>query len=275
MIQGLKVVVIMPAYNAALTLRNTYQELPLEIVDEIILVDDCSHDDTVDIAHQLGLTIIKHDQNMGYGANQKTCYTCALEHGADIVVMVHPDYQYSPRLCGAMAWMIASDDYDLVLASRILGKGALAGGMPVWKYVSNRFLTAAENLLLNMKLSEYHTGYRAFARRVLETLPLLENSDDFVFDNQIIAQAVHFNFRIGEISCPARYMLGASSINFSRSCKYGLGVLMTALSYRLHKLGACKSAIFSQNGKRLVPGTSVNREQVFPSSPKGEYLRHL
>ncbi len=241
----------MPAYNASKTLRRAYDELPHDIVDRVILVDDSSQDDTVSLARDLGLTTIKHNRNLGYGGNQKTCYTVALENGADIVVMVHPDYQYSPRLCGAMAWMIASDEYDVVLGSRILGTGALEGGMPLYKFVANRFLTAVENIFLGMKLSEYHTGYRAFTRRVLETLPLHENSNDFVFDNQMLAQSVHFGFRIGELSCPTRYMPEASSINFRRSCRYGVGVLGTSLSFRLNRVGLRRSRLFSTDGRRL------------------------
>ncbi len=268
MINGKKLVVVMPAYNAEQTLVQTYNDLPHDIVDEVILVDDHSRDHTIDVARTLGIqTIIRHNQNTGYGGNQKTCYTAALESGADIVVMVHPDYQYSPKLCGAISWMIASGEYDMVLASRILGRGALQGGMPIWKYIANRFLTAFENLLLgDVKLSEYHTGYRAFTRKVLETLPLAENSDDFVFDNQMIAQAVAFKFNLGEISCPTRYMPEASSINFKRSVKYGFGVLGTSLAYRLDRMGIVRSAIFRDEGRRLEPGTSAQRGEVISVS---------
>jgi glycosyltransferase involved in cell wall biosynthesis len=263
MINGKKLVVVMPAYNAAQTLVKTYEELPHEIVDEVILVDDHSRDHTIEVASKLGITtIIRHDQNLGYGGNQKTCYTAALESGADIVVMVHPDYQYSPRLCGAISWMIASGEYDMVMASRILGRGALKGGMPIWKYIANRFLTAFENIFVDVKLSEYHTGYRAFTRQVLETLPLQENSDDFVFDNQMIAQAVAFGFNLGEISCPTRYMPEASSINFRRSVKYGFGVLGTSLSYRLHKWGIVRSPVFEAKGRKLEVGSLQKRGQV-------------
>jgi glycosyltransferase involved in cell wall biosynthesis len=241
----------MPAYNAEKTLRRAFDELPHEIVDDVILVDDSSQDATVTLARELGVVTIKHNHNLGYGGNQKTCYTVALERGADVVVMVHPDYQYSPRLCGAMAWMIASDEYDVVLGSRILGKGALEGGMPRYKYVANRFLTAVENVFLGMKLSEYHTGYRAFTRAVLETLPLRENSNDFVFDNQMLAQAVYFGFRIGELSCPTRYMAEASSINFRRSCAYGVGVLATSASFRLNTMGLIRTRLFAEDGRRL------------------------
>jgi glycosyltransferase involved in cell wall biosynthesis len=267
MINGRRLVVVMPAYNAAQTLERSYADLPHEIVDEVIVVDDNSRDDTVATAAALGLTTIKHSHNLGYGGNQKTCYTAALERGADIVVMVHPDYQYSPRLCGALAWMIASDEFDVVLGSRILGKGAREGGMPWWKYFSNRFLTAAENILLSMKLSEYHTGYRAFTRRVLESLPLHENSDDFVFDNQMLAQAVYFKFRIGEVSCPTRYMPEASSINFSRSVKYGIGVLGTAAAFRLQTAGLSRFPIFAADGRKLDVGNLPARGQLMPAGP--------
>jgi len=267
MINGKKLIVVMPAYNAEQTLMQTYNDLPHEIVDEIILVDDFSKDHTIEVARRLGIkTIIRHNQNLGYGGNQKTCYTAALERGADIVVMLHPDYQYAPNLCGAIAWMIASAEYDMVLASRILGRGALKGGMPIWKYIANRFLTAFENMLVDVKLSEYHTGYRAFTRQVLETLPLHENSDDFVFDNQMIAQAVAFGFNLGEISCPTRYMPEASSINFRRSVKYGFGVLATSMAYRLHKWGIAKSAMFEKDGRKLVIGTSNERGQIISPS---------
>lgn len=246
MIQGRKLVVVMPAYNAASTLARTHGDLPHEIVDEVVVVDDHSQDETVERARALGARTLRHDRNRGYGANQKTCYRTALGLGADIVVMVHPDYQYSPRLVGAMAWMIASEEYDLVLASRILGAGAREGGMPWWRFVANRFLTAIENLLLGMKLSEYHTGFRAYSRRVLERLPLEVASDDFVFDNQVIAQAVHFGFRIGEISCPTRYRADSSSISFGPSVRYGFGVLAVALAYRLQRWGLARFEIFPE-----------------------------
>ena len=244
MLNGKKISVILPAYNAARTLEMTYNEIPLDIVDDVLLVDDASHDDTVQRAHQLGIHTIVHERNRGYGGNQKTCYAAALERGADIVVMLHPDYQYTPFLVTSLASMIAYDVYDVVLASRILGKGALKGGMPLYKYIANRLLTAAENILLGQKLSEYHTGYRAFSRRVLETLPLERNSDDFVFDNQMLAQIAWCGFSIGEVSCPARYIPEASSINFRRSVVYGLGVLRTALSYRLAKAGVLHSPLY-------------------------------
>ncbi len=265
MINGKKLIVVMPAYNAEQTLTRTYNELPHEIIDEVILVDDYSADRTAELAAQLGIkTVIRHEKNTGYGGNQKTCYTVALQHGADIVVMVHPDYQYSPRLCGAIAWMVASGEYDMVLASRILGKTAISGGMPLWKYIANRILTAIENILLGIRLSEYHTGYRAFSRDVLLTLPLHENTDDFAFDNQIIVQAAYFGFNIGEISCPTRYMAESSSINFRRSVKYGFGVLGAALAYRLHVWGLRRAHILSEAGQRLqvdMPNNGPQQEQ--------------
>jgi glycosyltransferase involved in cell wall biosynthesis len=244
MLNGKKIVVVLPAYNAAKTLETTYREIPLEIVDNVVLVDDASRDDTPDVARKLGITTIVHEHNLGYGGNQKTCYKAALDLGADIVVMLHPDYQYTPHLLPAMAAMIAYGEFDAVLASRILGTGALKGGMPFYKYISNRFLTFVENLLLGQKLSEYHTGYRAFSRAVLETLPLEKNSDDFVFDNQMLAQITWCGFRIGELSCPTKYFPDASSINFRRSVTYGLGVLGTALSYRLTRMGILRGNIF-------------------------------
>jgi glycosyltransferase involved in cell wall biosynthesis len=251
MILGKKVIVVMPAYNAGKTLRQTYAELPREYVDEVILVDDASVDSTVRVAHELSIRTIIHRENRGYGANQKTCYEGALRQGAEIVVMIHPDYQYSPRLVTAMASMIASGHYDVVLGSRILGGGALKGGMPLYKYVANRFLTLFENIVLGAKLSEYHSGFRAFSKKVLETLPLHENSDDFVFDNEMLAQALYFGFKIGEISCPTRYFEDASSINFRRAVKYGFGVLATSMKYALQKWGIASFQLFSRNGKRL------------------------
>jgi len=252
MISGKKLVVVMPAYNAEKTLRRTYEELPHEYVDEIILVDDASRDYTAMVARELGITTIIHAENRGYGGNQKTCYREALRAGADIVVMVHPDYQYSPRLVTAMASMITSGHYQVVLGSRILGGEARQGGMPLYKYAANRFLTFVENIALGCKLSEYHTGFRAFGRDVLETLPLEENSDDFVFDNEMIAQAVFFGFKIGEISCPAKYFEEASSINFSRSVAYGFGVLLTSMKYLLRKTGLAASPIFNKEGRRIL-----------------------
>jgi len=259
MLNGRTIVVVMPAYHAAKTLERTWSELPHEIVDEVILVDDASRDETVEVAKGLGLKTIVHDHNKGYGGNQKTCFATALETDADIVVMLHPDYQYTPKLVTAMAAMIAWDEFDVVLGSRILGVGALKGGMPVYKYVSNRFLTLIENILLAHKLSEYHTGYRAFHRRVLEALPLLENSDDFLFDNQMLAQAIHFGFRIGEVSCPTKYFGEASSINFRRSVIYGLGVLKTALEFRLHRMRLARSRIFDPDGRKLKPEPKESR----------------
>lgn len=250
MILGKKLIVVMPAYNAENTLRQTFSELPHEHVDTVILVDDASRDGTAAVAKELGITTIIHAQNKGYGANQKTCYREALRLGADIVVMVHPDYQYSPRLVTAMASMITSGHYDVVLASRILGGRALNGGMPLYKYIANRFLTLVENIMLGLKLSEYHTGYRAFNRAVLESLPLAENSDDFVFDNEMIAQAAYFNFAIGEISCPTKYFEDASSINFSRSVKYGLGVLSTSIKFALQRAGLMSFRLFNPVAKK-------------------------
>ncbi len=260
MISNKNLIVIMPAYNAEKTLRRTYAELPHEYVDDVILVDDASSDRTVRIANEMGIKTIVHEKNMGYGANQKTCYREALKHGADIIVMLHPDYQYSPRLVTAMASMIVSGHYDIVLGSRILGGNALKGGMPLYKYIANRILTFVENLALGIKLSEFHTGYRAFTREVLETLPLGENSDDFVFDNEMLAQAAYFGFRIGEISCPARYFEDASSINFARSVKYGLGVLLTSVKYVLQKYGIINSPIFSKAGRKLAAKNSAENK---------------
>jgi len=249
MILGKKIIVVMPAYNAEKTLRQTYGELPREYVDEVILVDDASRDSTVAIARELGIRTVIHKENRGYGGNQKTCYAEALRHGADIVVMIHPDYQYSPRLVTAMASMIASGHYDVVLGSRILGGQALKGGMPLYKYIANRLLTFFENLVLGVKLSEYHTGYRAFSRTVLAALPLNANSDDFVFDNEMLAQVVYFGFKIGEISCPTKYFEDASSINFRRSVKYGFGVLATSAKFTLQKWNVRKFPIFSTEGR--------------------------
>ncbi len=254
MLHGKKIIVVLPAYHAEKTLLKTYNDIPHDIVDDIVLVDDCSSDGTVREGKRLGIkNIVVHEKNTGYGGNQKTCYTEALRLGADIVVMVHPDYQYAPKLTTAMASMIASGEYDAVLASRILGTGALKGGMPFYKYVSNRFLTLAENILLKEKISEYHTGYRAFSKEVLENIPLLENSDDFVFDNQMLAQTVYFGYRVGEISCPTKYFTDASSINFKRSVIYGLGVLKTAVQFKLQKLGLRKYDIFDPEGGKISP----------------------
>ncbi|MDQ6622802.1 MAG: glycosyltransferase family 2 protein [Verrucomicrobiota bacterium] len=245
MLEEKKVVVVMPAYNAARTLRRTYDEVMAQgIVDLIIVVDDASHDDTVAIARTLpGVQVELHPQNRGYGGNQKTCYRLALAAGAEIVIMIHPDYQYTPRLIPAMASLVASGLYPCALASRILGGGALRGGMPVWKYISNRALTLLENVLIGAKLSEYHTGYRAFARSLLEQLPFEQNSDDFVFDNQILAQVHWLGVAIGEITCPAKYLPEASSINFQRSVRYGLGCLATGLRFRLARWGLAQPPV--------------------------------
>jgi glycosyltransferase involved in cell wall biosynthesis len=250
MINGKKVAVVMPAYNAAKTLEDTVRELP-DLVDFSILVDDYSSDETVRVAERLGLRVFRHDKNYGYGRNQQTCYREALAAGADIVVMVHPDYQYTPLLVTAMVSMIAYDVYDVVLGSRIIGGKALRGGMPFYKYVANRGLTAFQNLFLGAKISEYHTGYRSFNRKVLLELPLLENSDDFVFDNQMLVQCVYFGFRIGEVSCPTKYFKEASSINFRRSLKYGLGVVATTLEFALQKLGLAHISRLNPNGRKL------------------------
>jgi glycosyltransferase involved in cell wall biosynthesis len=253
MINGKRVAVVMPAFNAEKTLEATVREIP-ELADIRILVDDYSSDKTVALAEQLGLHVYVHDKNYGYGRNQQTCYREALAAGADVIIMVHPDYQYTPRLVTAMASMVAFDVYDVVLGSRIIGGQARRGGMPFYKYVANRLLTAFENWFLGAKLSEYHTGYRAFSRKVLTDLPLLENSDDFVFDNQMLAQCVYFGFRIGEVSCPTKYFAEASSINFRRSVKYGLGVLATTVQFALQKWGLARLSRFSAQGRKLDLG---------------------
>lgn len=245
MLNGKRIAVVMPAYRAERTLRRTYDAIPHDIVDEVILTDDASGDSTAELARALGIRTIVHDMNRGYGGNQKTCYLEALARGAEVVVMLHPDYQYDPRLVTPMASMITSDVYDVVLGSRILGGTAMAGGMPAWKYVANRALTAAQNVALGSKLSEFHTGFRAYSRAALLALPLLANSDDFVFDNQILAQAVAAKLRIGEISCPTSYHDDASSINFSRSVRYGLGVVSTSLAFMAWKWGLAKPRIFA------------------------------
>jgi glycosyltransferase involved in cell wall biosynthesis len=250
MINGKQIAVVMPAYNAEKTLEMTVTELS-DVVDIKILVDDASKDETASLSRRLGVHTFVHEANYGYGRNQQTCYREALSAGADIVVMVHPDYQYTPSLVPAMAGMVASGVYDMVLGSRILGAGALKGGMPFYKYVANRFLTAFQNLFLGVKLSEYHTGFRAFSRTLLETLPLLENSDDFVFDNQLIAQAVMFGFSIGEISCPTKYFEEASSINFRRSVQYGLGVLATTADFVANKMKIVRSPRYAASGRKL------------------------
>jgi glycosyltransferase involved in cell wall biosynthesis len=253
MMNGLKIVVVMPAYKAEQTLKKTFAAIPGDVVDKVILVDDASDDKTVEEAEKLGIELFIHEKNLGYGANQKTCYREALKIGADIVVMLHPDYQYDPRLIPAMAAMLTSGLYDVVLASRILGGGAVKGGMPRYKYFFNRTLTLFQNILLGTKLSEFHTGYRAFTRGVLEKLPLLANSDDYVFDNQMLTQIIAFKFRVGEISCPAKYFPEASSINFRRSMRYGFGVLSTSLKYRLGKWHLVKSKLFNDSGTYKIP----------------------
>jgi glycosyltransferase involved in cell wall biosynthesis len=265
-IHGKKVVVVLPAYNAERTLELTLADLPADVVDEVMLVDDASRDNTAALAHSLGVSTFVHANNQGYGGNQKTCYSLALAHGADIVIMVHPDYQYDPRLVTAMASLIALDVYDVVLGSRMIGNGALKGGMPRYKFIANRILTAFENIMLGEKFSEYHTGYRAFSRSVLEQLPLEVNSDDFVFDNQILAQTSYFGFRIGEVSCPTRYTAESSSINFRRSCKYGLGVVWTSVQFRAARLGLTSPRIFDPAGPRLASGVQRARPLLTPES---------
>jgi len=261
MINGKRIAVVFPAFNAEKTLEATASEIP-ELVDIRILVDDYSRDQTAELARKLGLHVFRHDRNYGYGRNQMTCYREALAAGADVVIMVHPDYQYTPLLVTAMASMVAYGVYDVVLGSRILGGGALRGGMPAWKYIANRLLTAFENLFLGVKLSEYHTGYRAFSRDVLTQLPLVENSDDFVFDNQMLAQCVRFGFKIGEVSCPTKYFEEASSINFRRSVKYGFGVLGTTLQFAMQRARLISPRRFSADGRKLETGSS------------GYYVRH-
>ncbi|MDX2128074.1 MAG: glycosyltransferase family 2 protein [Chloroherpetonaceae bacterium] len=245
MVHGKKVVVVLPAYNAARTLERTYREIPLGEVDEVVLVDDASRDDTLAVAKRLGIRhIIPHQKNRGYGGNQKTCYDKALELGADIVVMLHPDYQYTPKLLSPMIGIIANEVYPVVLGSRILGGGALKGGMPIYKYISNRFLTLAQNILMGQKLSEYHTGYRAFSKEVLTRIDYHKNSDDFIFDNQMIAQIFYAGFEVAEITCPTKYFDEASSINFTRSLKYGFGCLWVSVQYALQKMGVANNPIF-------------------------------
>jgi glycosyltransferase involved in cell wall biosynthesis len=262
MFHGRRIVVVMPAYNAARTLERTVAEVPVDLVDDLVVTDDASGDDTVEVARRLGLRTLVHEENRGYGANQKTCYAEALKLGADVVVMLHPDYQYTPTLIPAMIGMITDGPFDVVLGSRILGGRALAGGMPRYKYVANRVLTGLQNLLCGAKLSEYHTGYRAFSREVLETIPILENSDDFVFDNQMLAQILHARFEIGEVSCPAAYFDAASSINFSRSVRYGLGVLQTSAQLFLQRRGLASFRIFDPNGRRLASATAAERGET-------------
>lgn len=260
MIGGKKIVVVMPAYNAEKTLKMTWDEIPFGIVDEVILVDDRSSDNTYDLAKAIGVhRVIRHERNRGYGGNQKTCYQTALEAGADIVVMLHPDYQYTPLLIEAMVYPIAHGLFPVMLAARTLGKGALKGGMPLYKYIANRLLTLFQNILMGQKLAEYHTGYRAFSREILERCPLEENSDDFVFDNQMLAQIAYLGYTIGEVTCPTKYFEEASSINFRRSVTYGLGVLRTSVQYRLNRWGLVRNPIFDFQQGRKLPVTAGNR----------------
>lgn len=252
MLNGKKIIVVLPAYNAEKTLKKTYDEIPKDVVDDILLTDDNSTDRTAEIASSLGIKTFVHGKNLGYGGNQKTCYKKALEFGADVVVMLHPDYQYPPKLITAMAALITSGMFDFVLGSRILGNQALRGGMPLYKYIANRVLTLLENNIIGQKVSEYHTGYRAFSREVLLNLPILENSDDFVFDNQMLLQAFYFGYKVGEISAPSIYTKESSSINFKRSTVYGIGVLMTALQYLFQKLALSRAGIFNKDGKKLA-----------------------
>ena len=247
MLNNKKIIVVLPAYRAEKTLEKTYREIPFDIVDEVIFVDDASSDNSVKVAKELGINyIIEHEENKGYGGNQKSCYNKALELNADIVVMLHPDYQYTPKLIHSMCYLIANNVYKVVIGSRILGKGALIGGMPLYKYIANRFLTFVQNILMNQKLSEYHTGYRAFSSEVLKNISYMYNSDDFVFDNQMIAQIFYAGYEIAEITCPTKYFEEASSINLKRSIKYGLGVLFTAMQYFLQKTGIAKFRIFEK-----------------------------
>ncbi len=262
MINGKKVIVVMPAYNAAKTLRRTFSEIPREIADRVILVDDASHDETVKVARELGITTFVHRENRGYGANQKTCYREALALGADIVVMLHPDYQYTPKLIHAMAGMIAYDVYDVVLGSRVLGKGALAGGMPLYKFISNRILTLIQNICLGRRLSEYHSGFRAFSKHALLTLPLEENQNGFVFDNEMLVQLVYFGYEVAEITCPARYFPEASSTDVKRSIWYGLGGLATTAKFLLTRCGIRRFPIFDRQGRRLAFPTSPGHPHV-------------
>ena len=253
MLNNKKIIVVLPAYNAVQTLEQTHREIPLDIVDKVLLVDDYSADDTVALAKELGIETFLHDRNYGYGRNQKTCYKEALRYGADIVVMVHPDYQYTPKLITAMASMIAYGVYDVVLGSRIIGGGALKGGMPLYKYVANRFLTAIQNLMLGSKLSEFHTGYRAFRKEVLQSVQFLENSDNFVFDNEMLAQIIYLGYGVGEISCPTKYFEEASSINLWKSAVYGLGVIKTSIKFRCQKWGLGNFRIFRRPQKEKDP----------------------
>ncbi len=258
MYKGKKVVVVLPAYNAALTLEKTYQEIPFDLVDEVILCDDFSTDNTYELAREIGVEhVIRHEQNKGYGGNQKTLYNKALEIGGDIIIMLHPDYQYTPKLIPAMVNIIGEDLYAVVLGSRILGNGALKGGMPIYKYIANRFLTFVQNLLVDHKLSEYHTGYRAFSREVLELIDFNNNSDDFVFDNEMLSQVIYAGFGIAEVTCPTKYFEEASSINFKRSVKYGLGVLRVSGMHLLQRWGLAEFALYRQRAVRTVPSDEV------------------
>jgi len=251
MLLNKKIVVVMPAYNSGKTLAITFNDLPREIIDETIVVDDASMDNSLEIAKNLATVTFRHKKNLGYGANQKTCYLEALRRGADIVVMLHPDYQYPPKLVLALASLVASGEFDIALGSRILCGMALKNGMPIYKFIANRFLTFLENILLNQKISDYHTGFRAFKKEVLLNLPILENSDDFIFDNQILAQAIYFGYRIGEISAPGRYNSDSSSINFRRSVVYGFGVILTGIKFMLQKLKLAHFKIFDKNGRKI------------------------
>jgi len=250
MVRNKKVIVVLPAYQAEKTLKQTYSEIPFDLVDEVVLVDDASSDATVKVARELGIYVISHDRNLGYGKNQKTCYGAALERGADIIVMLHPDYQYTPKLISPMVYLLESGEFDVVLGSRILGGKALKGGMPIYKYISNRVLTLIQNLLLGAKLSEYHTGYRAYTRRVLESIDWQDNSDDFVFDNQLLSQILYRGFRVAEVTCPSKYFREASSIGFLAGIEYGVGCLKTAILFRSSKLRIIKSDLFKA-GKNI------------------------
>jgi glycosyltransferase involved in cell wall biosynthesis len=269
MIHGKRLIVVMPAYNAESTVEKTLREIPEGFADDVVLVDDASRDQTAEVARRLGLHVLRHPKNRGYGGNQKTCYREAVRLGADVIVMLHPDYQYSPKLVVAMSSMIASGQYDVVLGSRILCGSALSGGMPMYKYIMNRVLTLIQNILMGAKVSEYHTGYRAFSKKVLETLPLEENSDDFVFDNEMLAQAFFFGFQVGELSCPTRYEPESSSISLQRSIKYGFGVIGTTVRYRLEKWGWAKFPIFSSTGRRLAVERLDSAADVLAESPAG------
>lgn len=266
MLNGKKIIVVMPAYNAEKTVRQTYAEVPRDLIDHVVLVDDASSDQTVVVSRELGIETLVHPKNRGYGGNQKTCYRHALSLGADVVVMLHPDYQYTPRLLVALAAMVAFGEYDIALGSRMLCGGALKGGMPYYKYLSNRMLTFVQNRLMGTHFSEFHTGYRAFSREVLLTLPLEENGEDFVFDNQILAQAVYFGFRIGEIACPTKYFREASSISFWPSVRYGFGVLSTAWQFFSQKRGWRSYPIFARDGKRLSVASAPEVERSAPVS---------